>query len=80
MTYSVQNTLLRDPNLCHPRRLQSTWRGNPLRVSPFQQSLRSLPPFLGRGMDPRPATKGAYPLGSPDERFPAASRRAYSHS
>jgi len=38
---------------------RSIWRGNPL---------RSLPPFLGRGMNPRPATKGAYPLGSPDER------------
>jgi len=62
------------------KQARSTWRGNPLRVSPFQRSLRSLPPFLGRGMDPRPATKGAYPLGSPDERFPAASRRAYSRS
>ena len=49
--------------------------------SPFQQSpeLRpgSLPPLLGRGMDLRPATKGAYPLGSPDDRFPAANRGAY---
>ncbi len=45
--------------------------------SPFQRSLRSLPPFLGRGMKPRPATKGAYPLGIPDDRFPAASRGAY---
>jgi hypothetical protein len=23
-------------------------------------------PLLGRGMNPRPATKGAYPLGTPD--------------
>ena len=28
-------------------------------------------------MNPRPATKEAYPLGSPDDRFPAASRGAY---
>jgi hypothetical protein len=54
--------------------VESAWRGNPLRVSPFQRSLCSLPPFLGRGMDPGPATKGAYLLRSPDERFPAASR------
>ncbi len=40
---------------------------------PFQRSRRSLPPPLGRGMKPRPATKGAYPLGSPDERLPVAS-------
>jgi hypothetical protein len=59
---------------------ESTWRGNPLRVSPFQRSLRSLPPFLGRGIDPRPATKGVSPLGYPDERFPMASRGAYSRS
>ena len=58
----------------------STWRGNPLRVSPFQRSLHSLPPILGRGIDPRPATKGAYPLGSPDERFPVASRGEDSRS
>jgi len=34
-------------------------------TSPFQRSLCSLPPLLG----PRPATKGAYPLGSLDGFF-----------
>jgi len=34
-------------------------------TSPFQRSLRSLPPLLGL----RPATKGQYPLGSPDGFF-----------
>ena len=34
-------------------------------TSPFQRSLRSLPPLLGL----RPATKGAYPLGSRDGFF-----------
>jgi len=34
-------------------------------TSPFQRSLRSLPPLLGL----RPATKGPYPLGSPDGFF-----------
>ncbi len=36
-------------------------------TSPFQRSLalsHSLPPLLGLGINPRPATKGAYPLGS----------------
>jgi len=31
--------------------------------------------FGRRGMNPRPATKGAYPLGIPDDRFLGASRR-----
>ena len=34
-------------------------------TSPFQRSLRSLPPLLGL----RPATKGPYPIGSPDGFF-----------
>jgi hypothetical protein len=28
-------------------------------------------------MNSRPATKGAYPLGTPDDRFPAACRWVY---
>jgi len=36
----------------------------------------ALPPLLGRGMQPRPATKGATPPWNPLERFPAASRGA----
>jgi mannose-6-phosphate isomerase-like protein (cupin superfamily) len=38
---------------------------SPLRRSP-QFHRGSLPALLGRGMNPRPATKGAYPLGTPD--------------
>ncbi len=30
--------------------------------------------FFGRGMSPRPATKGAYPIGFPDERLPSKPR------
>jgi len=55
--------------------------------SPFQRSpeLRpgSLPPLLGRGMNPRPAPASAgasfdrQPFGFPDDRFPAACRGAY---
>jgi len=45
--------------------------------SPFQREhdLRSssLPPLLRRHKGKRPATKGAYPLGSPDDLFSAAS-------
>jgi len=40
-------------------------------TSPFQRSLvlsRSLPPLLGLGRGLRPATKGSYPLGTPDDR------------
>jgi hypothetical protein len=51
------------------RSCEPTRRGNsfafPLRRSP-QFHRGSLPPLLGRGMNPRPATKGAYPLGTPD--------------
>jgi len=58
------------------RLIQSTWRGNrfafPLpTVARTSSGLPASPSRLG------PATKGAYPLGSPDDRFPAASRRAY---
>jgi hypothetical protein len=55
--------------------------GEPLRVPPSNGrpiSSASLPPLLGRGMNPRPATKGSYPLGTPDDRLPAASRGACS--
>jgi uncharacterized repeat protein (TIGR04076 family) len=55
--------------------------GEPLRVPPSDAwpiSSASLPPLLGRGMKPRPATEGSYPLGSPNERLPAASHGAYS--
>jgi len=37
----------------------------------------ALPPLLGRGMKPRPATKGATPPWNPLERFPVASHGAY---
>ena len=37
-------------------------------TSPFQRSLRSLPPLLGL----RPATKGTYPLGTPNSVSPNA--------
>jgi len=51
--------------------------GEPLRVPPSNGRPGSQPPLLGRGMNPRPATKGTYPLGSPNDRLPAASRGAY---
>jgi hypothetical protein len=39
-------------------------------LSPFQRSSShradSLPPLLGQAKKPRPATKGTYPLGSPN--------------
>jgi hypothetical protein len=37
----------------------------------------ALPPLLGRGIKPRPATKGATPPWNPLERFPVASHGAY---
>jgi len=37
----------------------------------------ALPPLLGQGMKPRPATKGATPPWNPLERFPVASHGAY---
>ena len=37
----------------------------------------ALTPLLGRGMKPRPATKGATPPWNPLERFPVASHAAY---
>ena len=37
----------------------------------------ALPPLLGRGMKPRPATKGATPPWNPLERFRVASHGAY---
>jgi hypothetical protein len=62
----------------HPR---VNSEGEPLRVPPSDArpiSSASLPPLLGRGMKPRPATAGSYPLGSPNERLPVASHGAYS--
>ena len=38
----------------------------------------ALPPFLGRGMKPRPSTKGATPPWIPLERLPVASHGASS--
>jgi hypothetical protein len=43
-------------------------------LSPFQRSLRSLPPLLGLG----PATKGSYPLGTPAALLPQISKLARS--
>jgi len=47
---------------------QSSWRGNPLRVSPFQPSPRksrgSLPPFLARGKNFALRPRGHTPLDS----------------
>ncbi len=44
-------------------------------LSPFQRSPHSaygsLPPFLGQVHNSFPATKGAYPLGTPKHRFSA---------
>jgi hypothetical protein len=44
--------------------------GGTASLSPFRRSppfhRGSLPPLLGRGINPRPATKGAYPIGTPD--------------
>ena len=41
---------------------KSLWRGNPLRVSPFQRELRSLPPFRGRGFSRALRPRGRLPL------------------
>ena len=44
--------------------------GGTASLSPFRRSPQfhpgSLPPLLGRAINPRPATKGAYPLETPD--------------
>jgi neutral ceramidase len=63
------------------REAQVNSEGEPLRVPPSDArpiSSASLPPLRGRGMKPRPATEGSYPLGSPNERLPVASHGAYS--
>jgi len=49
----------------------------PLHVPPSNgrpNFVRDPPPLLGRCMNLRPATKDAYPLGSPDDRLLAPSR------
>jgi hypothetical protein len=56
---------------------QSPWRGNPLRVSPFQHSPRkscgSLPPFLARSKSLAPRPRGHAPLDSPTSGSPGQS-------
>ena len=49
----------------------SLWREKAV-LSPFQRSLRSLPPLLGL----RPTTKGAIPLGTPAALLPQISKLA----
>ncbi len=55
--------------------LPSLFGGGTAALSPFQRSPHSdygsLPPLLGQDLNFCPATKGAYPLGTPKHRFSA---------
>jgi hypothetical protein len=56
--------------------------GGTASLSPFRRSPQchrgSLPPLLGRGMNPRPATRGPYPLEPPTDLFPRGKTSASS--
>ncbi|MDI6699502.1 MAG: hypothetical protein QME85_11305 [Candidatus Saccharicenans sp.] len=62
-----------------PKRLTQpvNLEGEPLRLPPSNVRFAPCLPFSGGAPNPRPATKGSYPLGTPDYRLTAASRGAY---
>jgi len=62
---------------CRSTMKESPWRGNPLRLSPLQRSLRFLPPFLARCLNPVLRPRGHAPLESPTAGSP---RHAAEHA
>jgi len=61
-----------------PKEMQLTWRGK--LASPFQRSLPLAASPSRAGHEPTPCDQGIVPLGSRDDRFPAAGRRAIIRS
>jgi aspartyl-tRNA(Asn)/glutamyl-tRNA(Gln) amidotransferase subunit B len=55
--------------------LDSHLGGETASHSPFQRSLRSLPPLLGRGMKPRPCDQGGIPPWNPRRSAPRGKPR-----